>query len=224
MSKNSKTCKYVFTQESRKGQKCGKGCRDGFCNNHKPNKLEYGKTYYKQKSDSSKDQRVLKIEKTENIDELPRLDRIEMSITKKLNEMRLIHSRLEGIWIYLNPNDEEKIREKHNTRIFGECICIIKFRGLNNECRYCNRQDYKQAIKPFICTAEAKARTLEKSLIVKYNKLIAEIKDKRLLCNAINKRRDQLMKKNQLKELPEDDEFEFIPSDDEEDDREVIEV
>ena len=48
MSKTNKVvgCKHIFTQGTKKGEKCGKNCRGDYCCNHKSKKLEYLQNYY----------------------------------------------------------------------------------------------------------------------------------------------------------------------------------
>lgn len=53
---SKKTCQFIVKRGPNKGNKCGRGCRDGFCKDHKPKKIDdqrelKKKVYFEQKKE-----------------------------------------------------------------------------------------------------------------------------------------------------------------------------
>lgn len=134
--RSSKKCNHVFTRGPKEGQKCGKSCIEYYCNNHKPAKKTYQKSWYRNKAENEKkknqDERIQHINNV-SIDKLPDLNTLNKKIMKYREDRMYNIKKLIGVNIFLGINQDDVIH-KIETSYFGECTCKkMKERDITDE-------------------------------------------------------------------------------------------
>lgn len=121
-----KTCQHIFTLGERKGKKCGKGCRDDYCNNHKKSKKEYKAKWFQEQQRKNKevanDDIISRIYDCKNIDNLPSIYKLDAKIHNCKYHFCYYNKKLIGYKIKNNINQDKQIEEL-KIRSLGECIC-----------------------------------------------------------------------------------------------------
>lgn len=137
-SKKTKTniCQHVYTLGKLKGKKCGKGCRDGFCNNHKKAKTEYKAKWFQEqqqkRKEETKDNALNKIYNCKSKDELPSIEQLEFKYYAHRNKYIYLTKKVIGYEIQNNNNQDKQIKA---LRIFqyGKCKCVSDYHPPQNE-------------------------------------------------------------------------------------------
>lgn len=140
-SKNTKktqenTCQHVFTLGDRKGTKCGKNCRDGYCYNHKKYKKQYKAKWFqeqqqKKKEETTKDA-LNEILNCTTIDELPSVEQLRMKKATCRSNYIYLHKKLIGYEIKNHKNQDKQIELIRKFQ-HGACICTTHYQPSHKE-------------------------------------------------------------------------------------------
>src|SRR5579863_3396495 len=132
---NKKGCSHVFVQGSKKGTKCGKGCRGKFCKNHKLSKAIYHSTWYQEKQQAIKEKNnhevINKINKM-SLEQLPNIVQVQAKLNKFATHKIYLCKKLIGINIFLDIDQTKEIKIMENI-IFGKCKCETEITFTNDE-------------------------------------------------------------------------------------------
>lgn len=136
-SKTTKsTCQHVFTLGKKKGKKCGKGCRDDYCCDHKKSKQEYKSQWFQNKMKKEKEIKhedaVSKIYNCTDVDKLPSPDKILLKIHKCKHDYIHYCKKLIGHKINTGLKQEKEI-EKMKIFICGKCKCVDEYKPTKKE-------------------------------------------------------------------------------------------
>lgn len=130
------TCQHVFTLGDRKGKKCGKGCRDGYCKNHKKAKKEYKTKWFQEQQQKKKallnDDAVNKIYDCKDINKLPSISKLEKRKWLYRNSYLYNMKKLIGYNIKNEINQDQRIEI---LKIFekGKCKCVDSYEPTQEE-------------------------------------------------------------------------------------------
>lgn len=110
-------CKFVITRGVNKGKECGKSCRDSYCFEHKPKRLEKRKETNKKQYLNEKKENIIK-NISENSNE--ELQKIQLKLKSKEDDLNLILRKYHGVLCYINPGHQVPIRPKIKRKIESE--------------------------------------------------------------------------------------------------------
>lgn len=111
------TCAYVFKQGKKKGNKCGKGCRGKYCNDHKPTKIEYITNYHKEKKEEEDSHGLNKIRRNLREGKITDDHVYTIEYSNSYAEAKEALRKILGIQLFLGDITDDEIINKYDKKI-----------------------------------------------------------------------------------------------------------